>query len=175
MMLTGHSAHAMVLAVCASACAVPEPGVPVLPPAALFPGYASYLTAAEARSQLPPGSMWTVIEDRPGPARDRCPRFDQFSATLLANDERHAGELTLVFINNRLEATTFEPLDIQAYIQHLEARGHAFKNSRDGRVARAESVTITVVDNPPAGGQRWVIWRDERLYSQVLRWIEACS
>jgi hypothetical protein len=149
--------------------AIAEPGSPPSEPTPLYDGYTSYRTLDEMEKQLPDRSSWQVLADSKIPARGSCPRFNELTFTIPANHLGHKGRLQLTFINNRLKATAFAPVEFPSYVEALRASGIVF--DAEGRSTGPPATRIWQWDL----GDRFVGWADIRFEAQTDAWTSRCS
>jgi len=163
----------LVAGVAGTACSgsISEPGTPPQDPSPLFGGFKSYETLDEAKRALPERASWHVVFDSNSSQRANCPRFDEFTFDVRAEDFGQSGTLRLVFINQRLQTTSFMPQDFSQYVAALVRNG-LVGESGEGRIPPATDVWLS---DAKLGTQRFVGWEDHRFSAQVRAFVFRCS
>jgi hypothetical protein len=159
-----------VVALSIACSGIEEPGTPVHDSTPLFGQYSSYRTLEDLKSKLPQRAQWRVLTDSAAGPRNGCPPLRELSFIIPASDLGQRGELTLTFINDRLESTIFTPTDFSSYLSALKQRGIVFATN-ELTVAPATVIWRSTDSRQPG----FVGWRDSRFQSQVDMWTKKCS
>jgi len=137
----------------------------------LIDGFESYASASEVRAKIEKsGKAVSVVEESRLPPGDTRPRFDVLVLEVKGFPHLgHAGDLRLIFLNDRLRSTLFFPMKIDGYLGALRSHGVSVGEipSVQGFTAR---VTYTMYD-----GRRYVGWSDVRIDEEEKQWIMKYS
>ena len=147
-------------------------------PVAMIDQLKSYDSVADASAKLDAAkARYTVTPVRPAASSKYPPR----DTDTITGDYVHLGvkgQLTLEFFNDRLFEATFEPSDLDDYVDRLHAADKRLKRERDGRtevvvghLRLATNVDFASTDTGRSLQTRpFVVWQDLRRKNQLDDW-----